>query len=450
MKNNDYDYDNYNYTSPGPGPQNGGRPPRTGMATDTISWIVDIALIFLWFPAGLALTIAHGVGVDIVGKIVGLFRGADARTGTGAPGAYGAKSTSQRTGGADPHARHSTSQRKGGANKAESQKTPPKEETSAGAKTQQRSEKKTSSLRRADGGAKVKTVFGWILVAFGILGALGAVGTADALWTVLTGLAIALGGGSMLLSVALSRKRESQFRQCLKITGEAGLVDIAKLSRTMGWKGVAAERNLSDMIDRGYFGDRAYIDHERGLLVIRPEDMRDVYRAEDMAAEAKKAQAEKAEQQQKAGDMTEYERIVEAIRQADVDIDDEAMSEKIRRMQTITAAIFREVEAHPEKKNQIDRFLNYYLPTTLKLLNNYARIEEQGVTGQNMAKAKADIERIADTLVEGYEKQLDTLYRAEALDIAGDVSVIENMMKRDGLTGSKDFSPGQGETMGGH
>ena len=448
MKNNDYDYNNYNYTSPGPGPQNGGRPPRTGMATDTISWIVDIALIFLWFPAGLALTIAHGVGVDIVGKIVGLFRGSDARTGTGAPGAYGAKSTSQRTGGADPHARRSTSQRKGGANKAESQKTPPKEETSAGAKTQQRSEKKTSSLRRADGGAKVKTVFGWILAVFGVIGALASGGAG--VWAVLTYVAIALGGGSLLLSVALSRKRESQFRQCLKITGEAGLVDIAKLSRTMGWKGVAAERNLSDMIDRGYFGDRAYIDHERGLLVIRPEDMRDVYRAEDMAAEAKKAQAEKAEQQQKAGDMTEYERIVEAIRQADIDIDDEAMSEKIRRMQTITAAIFREVEAHPEKKHQIDRFLNYYLPTTLKLLNNYARIEEQGVTGANMAKAKADIERIADTLVEGYEKQLDTLYRAEALDIAGDVSVIENMMKRDGLTGSKDFSPGQGETLGGH
>jgi 5-bromo-4-chloroindolyl phosphate hydrolysis protein len=122
------------------------------------------------------------------------------------------------------------------------------------------------------------------------------------------------------------------------------------------------------------------------------------------------------------------------------------MSQKIRRMQSLTAAIFQEVEAHPEKKSQIDRFMNYYLPTTLKLLDSYARIEEQGVTGENMAKAKADIERIADTLVSGYEKQLDTLYKAEAMDIAGDVSVIENMMKRDGLAGQNDF----GQTMGGH
>ena len=419
MKNNDYDYDNYNYTSPGPGPENGGRPPRGENFWDGISWGVDIALIFLWFPAGLALTIAHGVGVDIVGKIIHAFRGTERKA---APGAE--------------------------TKKAESRTTPPKEEASAGTNVKQRSEKKISSLRRADSGAKVKTVFGWILAAFGVIGALASAGAG--VWAVLTWVAIALGGGSLVLSAALSRKREAVYRQCMKITGEAGLVDIAKLSRTMGWKGVAAERNLSDMIDRGYFGERAYIDHGRGLLVIRPEDMRDVYRAEDMAAEAKKAETQKTEQRQKAGDMTEYERIVEAIRQADVDIDDEAMSEKIRRMQTITAAIFREVEAHPEKKSQIDRFLNYYLPTTLKLLNNYARIEEQGVTGANMAKAKADIERIADTLVEGYEKQLDTLYRAEAMDIAGDVSVIENMMKRDGLTGTKDFAPGQNQTMGGH
>lgn len=423
MKNNDYNYNDYNYTSPGPGPQNGGRPPRGGMAADTISWIVDIALIFLWFPVGLGLTIAHGVGVDIVGKLIHAFRGTGHKT-------SGDESRRRREGsGAEEE-------------KREAPKSEPRAETNAQAPAQ-------PAVRRADSGAKVKTVFGWILVAFGIIGALGNLGAAGTVWSVLTGIAIALGGGSMLLSAALGRKKEAAFRQCLKITGEAGLVDIGKLSRTMGWKGTEADRNLSDMIDRGYFGERAYIDHERGLLVIRPEDMRDVYRAEDMAAAAKKAQEEKSAQEKKTADMTEYERIVEAIRQADVDIDDEAMSEKIRRMQTITAAIFREVEAHPEKRSQIDRFLNYYLPTTLKLLNNYARIEEQGVTGQNMAKAKADIERIADTLVEGYEKQLDTLYRAEAMDIAGDVSVIENMMKRDGLTGAKDFSS-PGQTMGGH
>lgn len=431
MKNNDYEYgyeyeydqrSDPGYSSPGPGPQNGGRPPQGDNFRDGISWGVDIALIFLWFPVGLALTIAHGLGVDVVGKILA---------------AFGKKGAARKAG---EKVREDVRQSR---EKAQ-EKAREREEGPAGAEP---------ALRRADSGAKVKTVFGWILAAFGLLGAVASGGSG--IWAVLTWLAVALGGGSLLVSAGMSRRKEKQFRQCMKVTGEAGLVDIGKLGRTMGWKGVEAERMLSDMIDRGYFGARAYIDHERGLLVIRPEDMRDVYRAEDMAAQARKEQQAQARSGSNAGDMTEYERIVEAIRQADVDIDDEVMSEKIRRMQTVTQAIFREVEAHPEKRSQIDRFLNYYLPTTLKLLDNYARIEEQGVTGANMAKAKADIEGIADTLVAGYEKQLDMLYRAEAMDIAGDVSVIENMMRRDGLAGAKDFAPAgeteaRPQTMGGH
>jgi 5-bromo-4-chloroindolyl phosphate hydrolysis protein len=303
---------------------------------------------------------------------------------------------------------------------------------------QQEEKPKQPALRRADTGSKIKTVFGWILIVFGIIGALNVSANAS-IWAFLTYVAVALGGGVLLGSGRLSRKKEAKFQRCLTVSGDQGIVDIGKLSRTMGWDGTEADRVLTEMLERGYYGPRAYIDHERGLLVIQPEAMRDVYQAEDQARDnQRKAQAE-------AG-RTEYERYVERIRQADVDIDDEVMSQKIRRMQSLTAAIFQEVEAHPEKKSQIDRFMNYYLPTTLKLLDSYARIEEQGVTGENMAKAKADIERIADTLVSGYEKQLDTLYKAEAMDIAGDVSVIENMMKRDGLAGQNDF----GQTMGGH
>ena len=386
-----------------------------------------MALIFVWFPVGLALTILHACGHDLLG--MGLNR------------LLGGKKTQR--GNADHaavrdeiHRGTSTSQRKGVKTAAAPQK---EEEAPA-----------PTGVRRADGGAGVKTVFGWILAVLGMIVVLGSLGTVDALWTALTGLAIALGGGCLIFSAVRGRKKEAAFRQCIKISGETGIVDIPKLSRTMGWKDTDALRNLAEMIDRGYYGPDAYIDHDRGLLVIEPFAMRDVYRAEDMAEAARKEQEEKdtARAAEEAGVGQEYARILARIRQADIDIDDEVMSEKIRRMQTITAAIFREVEAHPEKKPQIRRFMDYYLPTTLKLLDNYARIEDRGVTGENMAKAKADIEGIADTLVAGYEKQLDTLYSAEAMDIAGDVSVIENMMRRDGLTGQSDFGPGQ--TMGGH
>ena len=402
-----YDY-NYNGSpSPGPGPGSPGpRPPRRDTDWGAVSWVLGMILTFAAGPLGLFLTFAHAAGHDLLGNLL--------------QGIFGSRKKA---------ARPASSARRSGTARA---KAKPRE---------QREESRFDGVRHADAGATAKTVCGWILTGLGFLAATGSVG--DGLWTFLTALAIALSGGAMVWSAIRGRKKEAKFRQCFSVSGDRGVVDMKMLARTLGVEQAEADKLYTEMVERGYYGERAYIDHARGLLVIDVEDMRDVYRRED--EERAKHQAD--EQAQAKEKMTEYERYVERIRQADVDIADEVMSEKIRRMQNLTASIFAEVEAHPEKKPQIDRFMTYYLPTTLKLLESYARIEAQGVSGENMAKAKADIEGIADTLVAGYEKQLDKLYRAEAMDIAGDVSVIENMLKRDGLSGQDDF----GQTAaGGH
>ena len=79
--------------------------------------------------------------------------------------------------------------------------------------------------------------------------------------------------------------------------------------------------------------------------------------------------------------------------------------------------------------------MNYYLPTTLKLLNVYAQTVDQPETaGGNIKKARIQIEHITDTLTVGFEKQLDALYQTDAMDVAGEISVLENMLKRDGFS----------------
>ncbi|MCD7769495.1 MAG: 5-bromo-4-chloroindolyl phosphate hydrolysis family protein [Oscillospiraceae bacterium] len=403
MNNNDYNSNNsYDTRSPGPGPNTPPPNRQNNDVIDILAWVIDVGLIFACFPVGLILTICKAVGADITGGILRAITGQSHSAGQG-------QYTRQ-------------------------QSTQPRQSTQSGQKASQPGSG-TDGIRHADAGNRPKRVFGWILAAFGVICLLDAYSA----WTVLTSIAVVLGGGALLFSAHVGRKKEAQFRQVQAVTGTNGVVRIVDVIRTLGLKDVEGEKLLSEMIDRGFFGPQAYIDHQRGLLVVRPEEMRDVYRREDEAKSAREEQARQASQ-------TEYEQYVERLRHADEEIEDEVMSEKIRRMQALTESIFAEVEAHPEKKPQIERFMSYYLPTTLKLLDSYARIEAQGVTGENMAKAKSDIEGIADTLVAGYEKQLDKLYRAEAMDIAGDVSVIENMLRRDGLSGGGDF----GQTMGGH
>ena len=412
-------YYNYNGSpSPGPGPGTPGQRPPRGDIWETVSWVLGVGLIFGVGPLGLFLTIAHSTGHDLLGGLLrGLFGGGKEKRAAAAASAQ----------------RYSAPR--------QTRTARPQEETQTGQAQQKRG--RFFGVRRADSGATAKTVFGWILMGFGLFMTMGVVFDAAGVWSVLSTLCIALGGGALVLSGAMGRRKEAKFRQCFTVTGDRGVVDIRNLAKTLGVKPEEADKLVTEMVDRGYYGEKAYVDRGRMLLVIDVEEMRDVYRREDEENRTRQEAAAAAAE----ANMTEYERYVERIRQADVDIEDEVMSEKIRRMQNLTASIFAEVQAHPEKKPMIDRFMNYYLPTTLKLLESYARIEEQGVSGENMAKAKADIEGIADTLVAGYEKQLDKLYRAEAMDIAGDVSVIESMLKRDGLSGEDDF--GQ-QVMGGH
>ena len=127
---------------------------------------------------------------------------------------------------------------------------------------------------------------------------------------------------------------------------------------------------------------------------------------------------------------------IREMKRLDENIADPGISADIVRLEQVSTKIFDEVKAHPEKLPQIRRFLDYYLPTTLKLLNAYDRMSGTGVSGENIDTTLAKVEGMMRTIVAAFEKQLDSLYGAEALDISTDITVLENMMAREGLVDS--------------
>ncbi len=131
----------------------------------------------------------------------------------------------------------------------------------------------------------------------------------------------------------------------------------------------------------------------------------------------------------------ERDRAVAEMRRLNDAIADPQISAQIDHMEAVTDKIFQEVEKDPGKRPQIRRFLQYYLPTTLKLLNAYDRMDDAGVEGTNIDGAKGKIETILAQIVQAFDKQLDALFGAEALDISTDITVLEQMMAREGLGG---------------
>ena len=127
-------------------------------------------------------------------------------------------------------------------------------------------------------------------------------------------------------------------------------------------------------------------------------------------------------------------KAIAEMKRLDDNIADPTISAQIVRLQQLAGKIFAQVEQNPEKLPQIRKFMNYYLPTTLKILNAYDRMGEQGVAGENISSTMHKVEGMMDTIIRAFEKQLDNLFGAEAMDISTDMVVLENMMAREGLT----------------
>ena len=128
---------------------------------------------------------------------------------------------------------------------------------------------------------------------------------------------------------------------------------------------------------------------------------------------------------------------VEEMKRLDENIEDEKISQAIRELEQTSQAIFQQVREAPEKLPQIRKFMDYYLPTTLKLLNAYDRMSSVGVGGENIDGTKERVEAIMDTIVAAFDKQLDGLFGAEALDVSADITVLETMLAREGLAGDQ-------------
>ena len=133
--------------------------------------------------------------------------------------------------------------------------------------------------------------------------------------------------------------------------------------------------------------------------------------------------------------LDERKKAVSEMRRLNDSIKDVKISAQITHLEATTGKIIDAVVEKPSKLPQIRKFMNYYLPTTLKLLNAYDRMDSTGVSGANIDGTKGKIDEMLDTICVAFSRQLDALYGEEALDISADIKVMEQMLAQEGLGG---------------
>ncbi len=195
-------------------------------------------------------------------------------------------------------------------------------------------------------------------------------------------------------------------------------------------------KHLENCIDEGLFGPDAYLDMRRKCLVVSqspPET------TPPLPPPLKPEKPSLKSQTDMPADQDQYKKILDELRRVNDAIPDEEMSDKISRLEAVSTKIFEQAKTDPDKLPRMRKFMDYYLPTSLKLLNTYAELDNQGVEGENISESKRRIEQTMDTLVHAFENPAGPAVCRRCLDISADIDVMQNMLRADGLTGDTPF-----------
>ena len=287
---------------------------------------------------------------------------------------------------------------------------------------------------------------------FGLsLALVGAVGitTGFSMMVAPIGILAVLFGAS--LGIGLGGKRKlglaKRFRRYQEILGERTYCLVEELASGIGQDCKYVLKDLKKMIQLGFFKE-GYLDRKETLLITDRTTYQQYLttQTEYERRSMQKEETETAKKSQNSKNLTpecrelieEGQRYIQHVHECNDRLPGDEISAKLDRLELVITRIFREAEKNPDVVPDLKKMMSYYLPTTRKLLDAYCELDEQPIRGQNIENTKKEIEVALDTINEAFEKLLDDLFETTAWDISSDISVLQTMLKQEGLTG-KDF-----------
>ncbi len=287
------------------------------------------------------------------------------------------------------------------------------------------------------------------------------------------GILAAITGAALLFTDKVEYDRDLRFRKYAAIIGENSPVMLSYIASRSNESLDTVTSDLETMIRKGQFGPSTYIDHARGCIVVDGVDNTgaawssgntyttyntyntynttevkpdyEVHYDDPFAAqkteepkaepvkEEPKPEPEKAPEKEQENETDMYGKHLLKLRELNDKIEDKVISDRIDSIEYVVSKIFQYVRRNPEKKDSIRKLMNYYLPTTFKLLETYALMEEEGIEGENVTDSKRQINDILEKLEAGFKKQYDMLTKDQAMDISAEINVLKTMLETDGL-----------------
>lgn len=248
--------------------------------------------------------------------------------------------------------------------------------------------------------------------------------------------------GLLLKGISLS-KRVKRFNKYVRFMENNTYISIEELSKLTKEKERFLLKDLGKMIDVGMFL-QGHIDDEKTYFILNDEVYNDYLnlKKQQIAKENNdkklKEKIDNFEKEDAKSTIKIGRDYIEQIKTVRNHLYKEDISMELDKLGNISEQILNQVEKNPEKAQEVNKFIDHYLPITIKLINSYEELNNQVIQGDNIKNAKIEIEKSIDLINKAFENLLDDLFEDVVLDISTDISVLKTLFKQEGL-GEEDF-----------
>ena len=248
---------------------------------------------------------------------------------------------------------------------------------------------------------------------------------------------------ALLLKGISLRKRVKRFKKYVRVIDNNTYISIGDLAKFAKEKERFLIKDLSKMIDLGMFLE-GHIDEEKTYFMLNDEVYGDYLNLKKQQIDKKsnkkklKEEIDNSAKEESESTIKIGRDYIEQIKTVKNELYREEIFANLDKLENISQQILNQVEKNPQKAQEVNKFINHYLPITIKLINSYEELNNQVVQGDNIKNAKIEIEKSIELINKAFENLLDDLFEDVALDISTDISVLKTLFKQEGL-GEEDF-----------
>ena len=247
----------------------------------------------------------------------------------------------------------------------------------------------------------------------------------------------------LLLKGISLRKRVKRFKKYVRVIDNNTYISIEDLAKFAKEKERFLIKDLSKMIDTGMFLE-GHVDEEKTYFMLNDEVYGDYLNLKKQQIDKKsnkkklKEEIDNSSKEESESTIKIGKDYIEQIKTVKNELYREEIFANLDKLENISQQILNQVEKNPQKAQEVNKFINHYLPITIKLINSYEELNNQVVQGDNIKNAKIEIEKSIELINKAFENLLDDLFEDVALDISTDISVLKTLFKQEGL-GEEDF-----------